>query len=127
MEICIKKESDGSIYISRTALSRFDKETLVRPPYNFSFVQVDKEDFVSSDFNDDLSFSLEKYNARKLKEKLDGLRTQREQECFPIVNRGQLWYETLTDKQKTELANWYNAWLDVTETLIIPKKLKWLK
>lgn len=54
------------------------------------------------------------------------LRRQREVECFPIINRGQLWHEALTEKQKTELKNWYSAWLNVTETLIIPDKLEWL-
>lgn len=54
------------------------------------------------------------------------LRRRREIECFPIINRGQLWYETLTEKQKTELKNWYSAWLNVTETLIIPDKPEWL-
>lgn len=127
MEICIRKEPNGLIYISKTALNRFDKATLRQPPYNFSFVQVDKEDFVSSDFNDDLSFSLEKYNARKNAEKLERLRIQRATECFPIVNRGQLWYEMLTDAQKSELSAWYNAWLDVTETLVVPTKPSWLR
>lgn len=127
MEICIRKETNGLIYIDKNSLNRIGKAALRQPPYNFSFVEVDKEDFVSSDFNDDLSFSLEKYNARKLKEKLDGLRAQREQECFPIVNRGQLWYEMLTDAQKSELSAWYNAWLDVTETLVVPTKPSWLR
>lgn len=127
MEICIRKEPNGLIYIDKNSLNRIGKAALRQPPYNFSFVQVDKEDFVSSDFNDDLSFSLEKYNARKNAEKLERLRIQRATECFPIINRGQLWYETLTDEQKTELKEWYNAWLDVTETLVVPTKPSWLR
>lgn len=57
---------------------------------------------------------------------LDVLRKQREIECFDIVNRGMVWYDTLTSKQKQELAEWYRAWLDVTETRVIPTKPSWL-
>mgnify|MGYP006913557148 CR=1 FL=1 len=60
-------------------------------------------------------------------EKLDLLREQREIECFSIVNRGQLWYNTLTTEQVNELNQWYMAWLDVTETKIIPTRPIWLK
>lgn len=68
MKIAIRKESNGLIYVDKTALSRFEEETLKRPPYNYSFVEVEQEDFEPSDFNDDLTFSLDKYNARKQKE-----------------------------------------------------------
>ena len=54
------------------------------------------------------------------------LRLLREQECFPIINRGQLWYSMLTTEQTEELKNWYNAWLDVTETLVVPDKPNWM-
>lgn len=54
------------------------------------------------------------------------LRTLREIECFSVVNRGFMWYLSLTDAQKTELQTWYQAWLDVTETEEIPEKPTWL-
>ena len=54
------------------------------------------------------------------------LRDRREKECFSIINRGQLWYESLDGQQRTELRDWYNAWLKVTETLIIPEKPTWI-
>lgn len=56
----------------------------------------------------------------------NNLRVKREIECFKIINRGQLWYDTLTDEQKTELGEWYNDWLNVTDTLEVPVKPKWL-
>lgn len=59
--------------------------------------------------------------------KLENLRYQRNLECFSIINRGQLWYETLTDEQKIELKKWYKDWLDVTKTEKIPNKPIWLK
>ena len=56
----------------------------------------------------------------------DILRVRRAGECYAVVNRGQLWYDTLTFEQKEELKAWYRAWLDVTETLEAPSKLEWL-
>ena len=54
------------------------------------------------------------------------LRHQRDSECFSVINRGQMWYAALTELQKQELQTWYQAWLDVTETKIVPKKPDWL-
>lgn len=55
------------------------------------------------------------------------LRMRREYECFPYINRGSLWYDTLTAEQKAEFQTWYQAWLNATETLIAPTKPEWLK
>lgn len=54
------------------------------------------------------------------------IRARREKECFSYVNRGTLWYNKLTPEQDIEFQNWYDAWLEAPETLIIPKKLEWL-
>lgn len=62
-----------------------------------------------------------------IEEILDSLRQRREEECFSIINRGKLWYDTLTQEQLVELNDWYNAWLNVTETKVIPIKPNWLK
>ena len=53
-------------------------------------------------------------------------RRRREWECFPIINRGQLWYDTLSEGQLSELKNWYQAWLDGTNTQTIPENPEWL-
>lgn len=58
--------------------------------------------------------------------KLEQLRMRRERECFPYINRGSLWYESLTDEQLEEFKEWYVAWLNVTETLTVPDKPQWL-
>ena len=58
----------------------------------------------------------------------DILRDRRARECFRLLDsRSQMWYNRLTAEQKAELDAWYQAWLDVTETKIIPEKPEWLK
>ena len=54
------------------------------------------------------------------------LRHRRSEECFPIVNRGALWYDKLTNEQKEELSSWYEEWLNAPETGIIPSKPTWI-
>lgn len=67
MEIAIRKEQSGAIYIDKNLRSDID---YTQAPYNFKIIYIDKtyKDCQGSDFNDDLTFSVEKYNARKLKE-----------------------------------------------------------
>lgn len=43
------------------------------------------------------------YHISTEEEILSSLRHKREQECFPIINRGQLWYNKLTPEQIEEL------------------------
>ena len=87
MFIAIRKEPNGSLYMDKEIYSRtqevqdeqgniitqplFNDETLSKPPYNYTKVEIDDvySDCQASDFNDDLTFSIEKYNARKQKEK----------------------------------------------------------
>lgn len=59
--------------------------------------------------------------------RLEYLRRLRETECFSVVNRGALWYEKLAPEEKSELAAWYQGWLDVTETGVAPETPEWLK
>lgn len=62
----------------------------------------------------------------KIEEAMQEYRTRREKECFPIINRGKLWYDTLTNEQTEELNTWYHGWLDGTPTQTIPTKPVWL-
>lgn len=57
---------------------------------------------------------------------LHNLRESRSQKCFIVINRGQVWYNTLTDEQRQELQEWYQAWLDATYTLVEPETPEWL-
>ena len=78
MEICIREN-----YLDKTALTKthiiidedgkeheelmYKREDLVKPPYNYKIVEIDEKyaDCVISDFNNDLSFSIDKYKSRK--------------------------------------------------------------
>lgn len=100
--------------------------------YDDKFLETDKNIIVGFDgklYFEDYTKTDEYYLLQKEYEnnqELNGLREIREQECFSVINRGSLWYDPLTDSQKEELKIWYNAWLDVTETKIVPEKPKWL-
>jgi hypothetical protein len=59
-------------------------------------------------------------------EMLNHLRTERERICFSVINRGKLWYDSLTYEQLSELRQWYKAWLNVTETKEIPITPNWV-
>lgn len=61
-----------------------------------------------------------------LEQQLFIIRDLRQTECFSIINRGTLWYQSLTEAQLVELSQWYNAWLDAPETLVVPEKPSWL-
>lgn len=54
------------------------------------------------------------------------LRDIRKVRCFDIINRGKFWYNKLSEEQIVELNAWYQAWLDVTNTYVIPKTPSWL-
>ena len=89
MKIAIRKELNGSIYMDKEIYSRtqevqdeqgnitiqplFSDEELAQPPYNYTKVEIDDvySDCQASDFNDNLTFSIEKYNARKQKQDND--------------------------------------------------------
>lgn len=74
----------------------------------------------------DLAYDTAKEKQLLRKEQTDAIRRQREVECFPVINRGQLWYERLTEEQKEELKTWYQAWLDAASTGVVPDRPAWL-
>lgn len=80
--------------------------------------------------SDPTAYKIENGKFVKLKDETElranAIRTRRERECFPIINRGALWYEKLTEEQKTELSAWYEAWLDAPETGTAPTAPVWL-
>jgi hypothetical protein len=74
----------------------------------------------------DLELDSEKKAELRQEAETDAIRQRREQECFSVINRGTLWYEMLTEAQKEELKTWYQAWLDATDTRVMPDKPVWL-
>lgn len=54
------------------------------------------------------------------------LRQRRAAECWPVVNRGLPWYESITPEQNAELEAWYKAWKEVTVTLEAPELPDWI-
>lgn len=85
------------------------------------------EYFQAYRFNEDkLEYDPEREIVLLDAEEIDNIRQRRERECFSIINRGQLWYERLTEEQSIELKNWYQAWLDATTTRVVPTKPAWL-
>lgn len=67
MLIAIRKELNGTIYIDKNLRSEID---YTQPPYNFNLIEIDNvyNDCESEDFNEDLTFNVNKYNTRKQKE-----------------------------------------------------------
>lgn len=61
---------------------------------------------------------------------LDEIKRRREEECFSIVDRSQLWYKynVNTPEREAELDAWYQAWLHITDSrpYIIPERPIWL-
>lgn len=72
-------------------------------------------------------FDSEEDNKIETENTKQALRQRRQTECFSYVNRGQLWYATLSVKQIAELTLWYKAWLNVTETMSVPERPAWLE
>ena len=73
-----------------------------------------------------LTRDAEKEESDRLEEENASLRSRREKECFSVVNRGWIWYSSLTIAQWRELRTWYLAWLKVTETGAIPDRPTWI-
>lgn len=57
----------------------------------------------------------------------EALRRERKRVCFPIVDRGQCWYSTLSPAQRAQLLAWYHAWLNAPQTLKAPEPPEWMK
>ena len=96
---------------------------------------VDVEDWDDFDVNsrsykrvgDGVVKDEEKLKSIQLEKEVEMIRLTREEECFTVINRGGIWYDTLTEQEKSDLMDWYQVWLNATDTLVIPEKPSWLK
>lgn len=71
---------------------------------------------IEKDENGNRQFQIQEVPKPTFNENLEILRLKREEKCFPIINRGVLWYNILTEEQRLELDKWYKEWLDITDT-----------
>lgn len=117
------------------------KEDKYNEAYEFAISNNYIINEIEKDINGNRQFQIVEIPKLTQKEILDILRARRESECFQIINRGVLWYNTLTEEQRLELDKWYKEWLDITDTyrteyeknpnldieIIIPITPSWLK
>lgn len=92
---------------------------------------VDREHFITNSIfykiiDNHLVFDESKKAEADHKFRINTIRMRRQSECFSVVDRSQLWYNSLTNEQKAELQEWYEAWLIAPDTLVIPTKPDWL-
>lgn len=95
------------------------------------------DDIIPSDFEENAFFyryndgkftlDTEYKNEKEHEQMVWKIRSDREAICFPVINRGGLWYELLSEKERIELLAWYQAWLDAPDTLIEPTMPEWLE
>lgn len=92
---------------------------------------VDREHFITNSIfykiiDNHLVFDENKKIEADRQFKISAIRMIRQAECFSVINRSQLWYNSLTNEQKAELQEWYEAWLVAPDTLVIPTKPDWI-
>ena len=117
-------------YCSHYAIGHtFESKEAIFPRLPEDFNIQDFHAFFPAYFVNELGY-LEKdeFKAEELSKQaiIQDLREKRENECFSVVNRGKLWYDKLSQGQLAELERWYQAWLDVTETLHAPEAPAWI-
>ena len=137
MFIAIRKEPNGSLYMDKEIYSRtqevqdeqdnitiqplFSDETLALPPYNYTKVEIDDKysDCQASDFNDDFTFNVEKYNARKQKE--NKLNYKKEVERL-VALRYDIYDELAIQRQKEEKPEEYKEYYEYVESCKLQAK-----
>ena len=123
MQVILNKQG----YVEAYALvGEFSTSSVtVNEPENLSDFEENYRSYYLSNGNM-LIKSDDKQNEMNNERELVALRNMRKKVCFPYINRGELWYGTLTENQKEELNAWYHAWLDITETRMAPVAPEWL-
>lgn len=137
MFIAIRKEPNGTLYIDKEIYLRtqevideqgiitlqplFTDETLSKPPYNYTKVEINDKyaDCLASDFNEDLTFSVEKYNARKQKE--NKLNYKKEVERL-VALRYDVYDELAIQRQKEEKPEEYKEYYEYVESCKLQAK-----
>lgn len=101
MIIAIKKLEDNTIFIDKYLFIEkpeeeriFTDEQLTQPPYNYTKVEIDDNysDCIGEDFNEDLTFNVDKYNKRK------NIKLARAE-----IAELKTWFDTIYTKQEQKL------------------------
>ena len=100
------------------------KPIITSPSFNGNFADYD---FIEQDGKIVLGGLTDEAKTSKEQAEKDKLRKLRETQCFSYVNRGTAWYKRVVNTPTRQIMfdSWYDKWLNVTETLIIPDKLEW--
>lgn len=68
-----------------------------------------------------MTYDAERESIAELHRKQSEIQEERKYRCFPVINRGQLWYDKLTIDELETVKVWYQQWLDAPNTLVIPE------
>jgi hypothetical protein len=74
---------------------------------NLITIPLSKNDFTNR------VFDIEKYHNRVKQKHVADLRKLRIAECFSVVDRSKIWWDTLSEQQVNEIKDWYNEWLNI--------------
>ena len=102
---------EGGIEVPDTLLEQIDPEKVGYYTYMGGTITLDTA----------------KYNASVGTKLADDIRARRVNECFFYTDRGKFWYDSLPQRQLSELKAWYDAWLDAPKTHIVPMHLDFLR
>lgn len=117
MNIAIRKEANGTIYIDKKLRSDID---YTKPPYNFIIIDIGEaySDCQAIDFNNDLTFNVNKYNDRKQKYANNVRIAELKQMLFDTDYQVLKWKEgELTDEEFEPMRLKRKAWREEIRSL----------
>lgn len=99
------EERMGDITIETFASN--ENYNIVEIDENLITIPLSKIDFTNREFD------IEKYHTRIKEKYINDLRKLRAIQCFSVVDRSKIWWDTLSEEQVSEIEDWYNEWLDI--------------
>ena len=99
------EERMGDITIETFASN--ENYNIVEIDENLITIPLSKIDFTNREFD------IEKYHTRIKEKHINDLRKLRAIQCFSVIDRSKIWWDTLSEEQVSEIKDWYNEWLDI--------------
>ena len=93
--------------ISIEAFASNQDYNIVEINENLITIPLSKNDFTNREFD------IEKYHTRVKQKHIADLRKLRVAECFSVIDRSKIWWDTLSEQQVIEIKDWYNEWLNI--------------